>query len=151
MFSIHDPLEKIKALGSTCSRSNHCCRFGSGFVIESDIVSLAAFLCIDAQTLQENCLEPVLPSARPLLRTKLVREEGKTYGTCVFFHPRIGCTVHPAKPLHCRIGNCSEQGDALSQWYFANYVGQADDPHYLGNGAHFVQNKSRALAAKKQQ
>lgn len=114
--------QEILKLGSTCSQSNHCCRYGSGFVLDNDMDKLSAFLHTDRETLKQHCLEPVEAFGKDLLRTKLIRTSENPYGTCLFFHAEKGCTVHEAKPLHCRIGNCSEQGQTLSQWYFDHYV-----------------------------
>ncbi len=127
-IKVSDSEHDLLALGSQCNRSNHCCRFGSGFVKESDLKPLAHFLKTDVQTLQDHCLESVTPFGKLQLRTKLVHSDHQPHGTCIFFNSSMGCTVHEAKPLHCRIGNCGAEGNSLSQWYFANFVIDKKDP-----------------------
>ena len=43
------PLEEVKKLGEQCDQCGKCCSYGSGFMLESEITKIAAFLDIEKE------------------------------------------------------------------------------------------------------
>lgn len=120
--------EKILNLGAECKQCNHCCRYGTGFLVPEDIPKIAKRLKLKEDELVENCLEPVTKFNTTLYRPVSVKK-GKKYGTCIFFNTQLGCTIHDVKPLHCRLSSCNEYGEEISVWFNLNYFVNVNDPH----------------------
>lgn len=123
------PLKEILELGKTCSQKNNCCKYGSGCLIGDDLRNIAGFLGISEEKLRKEYLEETERFNTRLLRPKLIRKN-RPYGRCIFFDGN-GCKIHEVKPLECRVGNCSKQGEALSKWFMLNYCVNANDPESI--------------------
>ncbi len=123
--------EEILQLAEPCS-CEACtvgCRFGAGVLADEDIAPLAAFLGCTEEELKERYLEPVEKFHTTRLRPKLRREKGRPYGQCIFFDEQRGCSVHPAKPLECKVAmGCKPYGEALIQWFTLNHFVNPGDP-----------------------
>lgn len=114
--------EELENLTSTCTQCGHCCRFGSGFLLESDIKPLAEYLSVSVDELKENYLEETTLLTKTLYRPKLIKHDKKTYGTCVFLKDSR-CSVYPVRPLYCRIGTgCMNHADRIWQWFLYHHV-----------------------------
>jgi Fe-S-cluster containining protein len=91
-----------------------------------DHAPLARFLGISEEQLRERYLEPITRFGTTLFRTR-PRRQGKPYGPCIFFNEEKGCTIHPVKPLECKVAHCSDRGEQHSIWFALNYfVNPAD-------------------------
>ncbi|MFC1728567.1 YkgJ family cysteine cluster protein [Nanoarchaeota archaeon] len=113
-----------------CKGCIHCCEDGSGFLVEDDARILSRFLGISEEDLKKKHLEEVEKFNTKLFRPKLLREKGRPHGRCTFLTKK-GCSVHPARPTLCRIGNCSENGEDLQLWFTLNYFLNEKDPESI--------------------
>lgn len=120
------PLAKALTLAEGCRRCGHCCKYGSGFLVDDDIKKIAEFLKLKEEELKTNCLEQVTLFNTTLYRPLRIRK-GKAFGTCIFFNSEKGCIIHPVKPLQCRVSSCNEYGEELSVWFRLNYLVNPND------------------------
>ena len=121
------PLKKILEIGRVCARCGNCCRYGSGFLVKGDIERIAWYLKLSEKELIDNCLEPVTKFNNTLYRPVVIKNK-KPYGTCIFFNTELGCTIHPVKPLQCKISTCNEYGEDIAVWFTLNYFVNPKDP-----------------------
>jgi Fe-S-cluster containining protein len=119
------PLREVLKLGRACSKCGHCCINGSGFLAKHDLKHISEYLGMDKKELVEKCLEKVTLFNTSLYRPVLVKS-GKAK-RCIFYDDSDSCTIHDAKPLQCRVGNCSEHGEELSVWFKLNFFVNPDD------------------------
>lgn len=131
------PLRKILELGKACKRCGHCCIYGTGFLTKGDIERIAWFLKISKKELIKNCLEPVTKFNKTLYRPLAIKNK-KAYGTCIFFNTDLGCTIHPVKPLQCKISTCDEYGEDISVWFTLNYFVNPRDPESIRQWALYL-------------
>ena len=139
------PLKEVLKLGKVCQRRNHCCKFGSGFLVGEDLKNISRFLGLKEEKAREKFLEE-----REMFNTKLLRpklKSAKPYGECVFFED--GCKIHSVKPLQCRIGNCGEHGEELSQWFMLNYYANKDDPESIRQYAAYLKSGGKTIPGGK--
>ena len=92
-----------------------------------DIPPLARFLGVSEEELRKGYLEEITRFGTTLFKTKARRHDGKPYGPCVFFDEKRGCTIHPVKPLECKVSIHTEDGEAHSLWFALNYFVRPDD------------------------
>lgn len=122
------PLSKVLELGKECKRCGHCCSHGSGFVSKNEIKKLAKHFKIDEKTFTKKYLDKITLFNNEVFKIKTIKQ-GKPYGVCMLYDK--GCTIQKVKPLHCRIGNCNEHGEALSAWFTVNYLVNPKDPESI--------------------
>ena len=78
----------------TCRMCGQCCQGQGGIVLTArDIHRLASGLGLNSESLLLKYV--VFENKKPVIISR-------TDGTCVFFHPQKGCTVHAHKPDVCR-------------------------------------------------
>lgn len=120
---IHKNSSKIvlEELGKDCKRCGHCCSFGSGIVLESEIPKLSGFMKMDVEEFKKKYLEPHECFSTMHFRFKQNREKGKPYGSCIFLTKDKLCHIHDVKPLYCRIGNCGPLSNDAIQWFHLNH------------------------------
>lgn len=101
-----------------CAKCEHGCTMGSGFFADEPLSDVAVFLGISERELKERFLEEV-----ELFHTRRWRPRSKKpFGHCIFYQKSIGCTIHPTKPLECKIATgCKPHGEEASQWFRINY------------------------------
>ena len=114
--------------GRDCNTCSGFCKMGSGFLVEEDFPKIAKKLGITEAKLKMNYLEAVTMFNKTMWRPKLLRENNKSYGQCVFFNDTEKCTIHGVKPLHCKVSTCEHEGEQLSEWFYLNHVVDANDP-----------------------
>lgn len=135
------PLKDVLKLGKECDKCGHCCKYGSGFLVEDDAKKIADFLGISEKKLKGKYLEEGEKFNTKLLRPKTIKKD-KPYGECVFYDGKQGCTIQEVKPLHCRIGSCTEHGDALSHWFTLKYFVNKNNPESIRQWATFLKTRS---------
>lgn len=140
-------LREILKLGSVCQRRNHCCKFGSGFLVGDDAKNIAGFLGIKESELIEKYLDEKELFNTRLLRPKLNTKD-KPYGECIFFDGK-GCKIHEVKPLQCRVGNCNEYGKQLSTWFMLTYLVNRDDPESIRQYAAYLKSGGEKIPGGK--
>ena len=55
------------------------------------------------------------------------------------------CRIQDVKPIHCRIGNCSELGDDLHTWFILNHCLNAYDPESIRQYKSYLDTGGRIL------
>jgi Fe-S-cluster containining protein len=124
MLTIKSDLSKVMKLTHPC-RCPSCensCNYGSGALSDEDLGRLAERLNTSREELKEKYLEEIERFNTKRLRPRLLREDGKAYGKCVFYEKDIGCKIHEAKPLECKIAmGCKDYGEELITWFHLNY------------------------------
>jgi Fe-S-cluster containining protein len=116
---LKDILEKGNAIN--CKKCGHCCKYSSGFLIETDITKIKDFLDIDEKELKEKYLENVDLFNTVMFRPKILRD-GKPFGKCIFLNDDDKCKIHKVKPMQCKIGICDEKhGHEIMEWFYLNY------------------------------
>ena len=130
LISKKTPKEIVLKLGKECKMCGNCCKHSSGFLVNGDIIKIARLLRVTPTELKEKYLEEHERFNTKVLRPKLIKGT-KPYGKCIFYNEQVGCTIHEAKPLHCRIGNCNTYGNDLNQWFMLNYLVNPDDPESI--------------------
>jgi len=147
MIQKNTPPSEILKLSQQCRQCGHCCSHGSGFLIGNDIKNIAEYLKITEKELKEKYLEE-----KELFNTKLLRPKLKTkdkpYGKCVFLDDKK-CKIHQVKPLQCRVGNCNEHGEQLSQWFMLNYQINKDDPESIRQYASYLKSGGKTIPGGK--
>jgi Fe-S-cluster containining protein len=131
------PKERILEIGNDCERCGHCCRYGSGFLVDEDIPKIARHLGLTEEELKQNCLEEVEKFHTKRFRPRVVRN-GKPYGTCIFYNTQEGCIIHGIKPFQCKIGNCNKYGQQINDWFVLNYFVNTDDPESIREWASYL-------------
>ncbi len=141
------PLNEIIKLAHTC-KCYACsvgCKYGSGFLVGDDQKNLAKFLNINEQELREKYLEEVEQFNTKLLRPKLERK-GKPFGKCIFYDEKIGCGIHKAKPLQCKIAmGCKPYGEDLMVWFMMNYQVNPNDEKSMREFNTYIKSEGKIL------
>ena len=148
MIHKNTPLKEVLKLASPCrcSSCNHGCKYGSGSLAGDDAKNIAKFLGISEEELKKGFLEEVELFNKKLLRPKLIRENNKPHGRCVFYDDEVGCTVHEVKPLECKTSiNCKPYGEELSVWFMANFVVDANDPESIRQFSQYIKSGGKLI------
>jgi Fe-S-cluster containining protein len=141
------PVNDVLNLTHPC-KCNACtvgCRHGSGFLVEKDIQKLAKFMNISEEVLKKEFLEEVEKFNTKKHRPRILRK-GKPYGKCVFFDKDVGCKIHEAKPLECKIAmGCKDYGEQLSIWFMLNHFVNENDAESLRQYATYLKSGGKTL------
>ncbi len=139
-------LSEIKQLAPACSCAHctHGCTIGSGILAEGDLAPLAQYFSIDEEKFTTDYLEEVTLFGKKKYRPKLLRK-GKPYGQCIFLQDGK-CSVHPVKPLQCKIAmGCKEYGEELSLWFMLNYLIDGDDAESIREFSIYLKSGGKTL------
>ncbi len=130
LISKNTPKEALlKEVGTRCQSCGHCCSFGSGVVLESEIPEMAKQLAISEKELKEMYLEPFTKFHTIQFRFKQLRVGNAPHGRCVFLNvDSKRCHIHENKSLHCKISTCSVYGEDAQKWFDVNYFLNLKDP-----------------------
>jgi len=131
------PEDVVLKLGEKCSRDGKCCSFDAGIVLKHEVDGLAKKLNVTREEMINNFLEEVERFNTKHYKFKTIREKGKPYGKCIFLNGN-DCSIHQHKPLHCRVGNCSEHGETLSIWFTLNHFVNPLDPESIRQWAVYL-------------
>ena len=148
MIHKNTPLKDVLKMAAPCqcNACNHGCKFGSGSLAGDDAKRIGAFLNISEEELKKGFLEEVELFNKKLLKPKLIRENNKPYGQCVFFDEQKGCTVHEVKPLECKTSiNCKDYGEDLSVWFMLNHVVDANDAESVRQYAQYIKTGGKLI------
>lgn len=139
------PLDKILELGKSCKKCGHCCSHGSGALARGDLASIAKFLRMTEKEVKEKYLVEDEKFHTILLKPKLIKEAGKPYGKCIFLKLDNTCSINDVKPLQCRVGNCTENGEELNLWFMINYYLNENDPESVRQYAIYTKCGGKTL------
>ena len=138
------PEKEIRKLGEKCEQCGKCCTYGSGFMMESEVARIAAFLKIPKEKFIKDFLEETEIFHTMLYKIRPVKKKSEPYGPCMFLDNNL-CRIHQVKPLHCIIGNCSVDGDDLHVWFITNYCLNIYDPESIRQYASYLETGGRLL------
>ncbi len=119
--------EEALELGKECSRCGNCCSHDSGYMLDEDIKRIADHLGVPEKELKENHLKKIR-LFNTIIHKPLTKKQ--PFGECVFYKEGA-CTIQDVKPLHCRIGSCSEHGENLTVWFKLNHLVNPNDPESI--------------------
>lgn len=137
--------EDVLKLGEKCNKCGKCCSYGSGFALKDEIPRIAAFLNMESKTFTDKFLEETEIFHTQVFKFRAKKVAGKPYGNCMFLEPDNLCQIHDVKPLHCRIGNCTEHGDDLHVWFMLNYCLNTFDPESIRQYKSYIDTGGRIL------
>ncbi|MEM4756254.1 MAG: YkgJ family cysteine cluster protein [Candidatus Woesearchaeota archaeon] len=124
-ITVTTPLQQVLALTKPCRcyACNTGCKYGSGaFGDDEEVKKFAAYLNLSVEKAKEQYLEVVEKFETKKLRPKIIRKKNLPYGQCIFYDEKQGCTIHPVKPLECKLAMpCKPYGEALIHWFTINY------------------------------
>jgi len=129
----------------SCSKCMSGCSYGSGAFAQGEEKKLAEFLGVSEEELNKNYLEPIQKFDTVLMRPKLIREQDKPYGQCIFFHPKIGCTIHEVKPLQCKTATCKEHGEDTNLWFELNNFLDKNNPESIRQFIQYLRSGGKTL------
>ncbi len=132
----------IKLAGECkCDKCNHGCKYGAGAFKKGEEKKLAKFLKLNEKELKDKYLEEIELFNTKLLRPKILKEQGKPYGKCVFFDDEKNiCKVHKAKPLQCKIASGHAHGEQMHTWFILNHFVNPDDPESIRQYAEYLKH-----------
>ncbi len=148
MITKNTPLKEVLKLAAPCSCNacSHGCKFGSGSLAGDDSKKIADFLEIPEEDLKNAFLEEVELFNKKLLRPRLIKDDKKPYGRCVFYDDAKGCTIHEVKPLECKTSiQCKDYGEELSVWFMVNHVVDANDPESVRQYAQYIKSGGKII------
>ena len=132
-----------RAPACKCARCSHGCKVGSGFFGDESLKPTAQFLGISEEELKAKYLEEV-----EMFHTKRFRPktQAKPFGQCIFFDKIKGCTIHPVKPLECKIASgCKAHGEEAQIWFRLNYFVNPDDPQSIREYANVLKCNPKTI------
>ena len=142
------PLKEVLKLTHAC-KCDACtvgCLHGSGVFASGEVEKLAEFMGIGAEVLKKEFLEEVEKFNTKKFRPRINRKEGKPYGKCIFFDKKLGCKIHEAKPLECKIAmGCKDYGEQLALWFMLNHFVNKDDAESVRQYASYLKTGGKAL------
>ena len=129
-----------------CDSCTVGCRHGSGVFADEEIKKLAEFMNIDEEVLKKEFLEEVEKFNTKKFRPRIKRKEGRPYGKCIFFDEKLGCKIHEAKPLECKIAmGCKDYGEDLILWFMLNHFVNKDDAESIRQFASYLKAGGKTL------
>lgn len=132
------PETRVAALGSECTRCNHCCTIDSGILFEEDITRIADSLQMPRDEFTRTYLEPHERFHTKCWKLKQIREDQIPFGRCILLGEE-GCTVHDTKPKYCRLlSTASKHGQQLAAWFALNYFVNPTDPESIRQWAVYL-------------
>ena len=140
MIHANTSKEDVEALGKECDKCGHCCKYGAGFAQKNELKKIADHLKIDEETLKKEYFDEANVFNKVVYRPKIKKTDGLPFGPCIFME-KNECKIHEVKPLHCRVGNCGEHGESLSEWYTINHLVDKDNMDSLRQWAIRVELK----------
>ena len=137
----HTHRKIVEKLGAECTKCHQCCKVDSGLVLEEDINKLADYLELPRDDFVEQFLVPHEKFSKKMWKLKQLKEPGKPYGRCVFLDDEHGCTVHEAKPTHCKVTSPKSRfGEQLSIWFVLNHILDSHNPEAIRQWASYLKS-----------
>jgi Fe-S-cluster containining protein len=136
MISTSTSIEEATRAADNCTQCGHCCKYGSGFLIQSDLQPIADFMGVSKEELQEIYLDEVEQFHTTLFRPKL---HSYPVGACIFLKENK-CSIHPVKPLQCKTGTLNENSTELRSWFALKFQVNLSDPQSIREWASYLQH-----------
>lgn len=148
MLNYYTTEEKIMKLVHPC-RCNRCenpCRYGSGAFIKGETEKAAEFFNISKKEFEEKYTEEIKKFNTKLRRPKILRQDDKPYGNCIFYEDGIGCKIHKVKPYECKIAmGCKDYGEELITWFDLRFFFNPNDTESLRQYKIYVESGGHVL------
>lgn len=129
-----------------CNACNNGCKYGSGLLAKDDAKKIAEFLQIPEEELKKGFLEEVEQFNTKMLKPRLLKENNKAFGQCVFYDKQKGCAIHEVKPLQCKTSIiCKEYGEGLSVWFMVNHIVNPDDAESVRQFAQYIKSGGKLI------
>ncbi|MDO8740850.1 MAG: YkgJ family cysteine cluster protein [Candidatus Woesearchaeota archaeon] len=139
--------EEIVELGKIeCGDCDHCCRFGGGYLLPGEIKEISKNLKLSEDEFKKNHLEEAEKFNTKLFRFKSIKIKNN-YGPCIFLENKK-CAINEFKPLYCRIGTCSKDGEEIVKWFDLNFCVNANDPESVRQYASFLKSSNAIEGGK---
>ena len=113
-------------------------------MLEHEIPRIAAFLNIPKEKFIKDFLDETEIFHTKVFKITSMKKADQPYGPCMFLNNKL-CRVHEVKPLHCKIGNCSDNGDDLHTWFILNHCLNIYDPESIRQYASYLATGGRLL------
>ncbi|MBI2208594.1 YkgJ family cysteine cluster protein [Candidatus Woesearchaeota archaeon] len=128
-----------------CDACTVGCLHGSGVFAPGEIEKLAEFMNVDAEVLKKEFLEEIEKFNTKKFRPRIKRKN-HPYGKCIFFDEKLGCKIHEAKPLECKIAmGCKPYGEQLALWFMLNHFVNKDDAESVRQYASYLKTGGKTL------
>lgn len=132
-----------------CEACSIGCRHGSGALADEDIPKIAKLLGITEEELKKSFLEEIEKFNTKRFRPKILRKD-RPYGKCIFYDEKIGCKIHEAKPLECKVSmGCKDYGEQISLWFMLNHFVDANDAESIRQYASYLKSGGKTLEGGK--
>ncbi len=129
-----------------CEKCENGCHYGSGAFLDEQLKDVAGFLKISEDELKEKYLEEVEKFNTKRFRPKILRQNNKPYGKCIFFDEEKKCTIHKVKPFECRIASgCSKEGEKISIWFMLNHFLNEKDPESVRQYSTYLKSGGKTI------
>ena len=121
----------------SCNGCSNGCNYSGGILADNDIEPLAKFLNISVEELKKKHLDEIERYNTKKYRTKFKKND-KGFGRCNFYKNNV-CTIHPAKPLQCKVAtSCKEHGQDAIVWFHLNHFVNKNDPESIRQWAQYL-------------
>ena len=148
MINYYSSDEKIMKLVHPC-RCNKCenpCKFGSGAFIKGEISKSAKLMGLKKKKFEKEYTEELTKFNTTLRRPKILREDDKPYGKCIFYEEDVGCKIHQAKPYECKVAmGCKSYGEELITWFDLKFFLNPEDKESLRQYKIYVESGGHVL------
>lgn len=147
MITYNTELKEILKLSYPC-KCNKCenpCKFGSGVLADDDFEKIIDYFNIKKEE-AKNYFEEIEKFNTKRLRPRILRYKNKPYGKCIFYDEKIGCKIHPVKPLECKIAmGCKEYGEDLIIWTHLKLFLNTNDIKSLRDYKTYIESGGKIL------
>ncbi|MEM4397832.1 MAG: YkgJ family cysteine cluster protein [Candidatus Woesearchaeota archaeon] len=129
-----------------CNKCENPCKFGSGVLADGDYENIKNYLGLNDEQAKEY-FEEIEKFNTKRLRPKILRDKNKLpYGKCIFYDEKIGCKIHPVKPLECKIAmGCKDYGEELILWMHLNHFLNPKDIESLRQYKNYIESGGKIL------
>jgi Fe-S-cluster containining protein len=135
--------EAALKIGGECQKCGRCCTYGSGFMLESEIPRIAAFMKMQKDQFIKEFLDETEIFHTKVFKINSLKKGNAPYGPCMFLDSKL-CKIHEVKPLHCRVCNCKD-GDDLHVWFMVNHCLNIYDPESVRQYKSYVDTGGKVI------
>ena len=110
------------------------------------LLSFSRFLGLSEEETKKGFLEEKELFNKKVLKPRLIKENNKPFGRCVFFDDKKGCTIHEVKPLECKTSiQCKDYGEDLSAWFMVNHIVDTNDAESIRQYAQYIKSGGKVI------
>ncbi|MEM4397905.1 MAG: YkgJ family cysteine cluster protein [Candidatus Woesearchaeota archaeon] len=146
-ITYNTPLNEILKLTHPCrcTRCENPCKFGSGVLADGEYEKIRDYLKLNDEEAKKY-FEEITKFNTKRLRPRILRKNNLPYGRCIFYDEKIGCKIHPVKPLECKIAmGCKEYGEDLIMWFHIKHFLNQNDIESLREYKNYIESGGKIL------